>query len=173
MVHASPLRRRRFGLGLAALALTACGFRPRMPTSYGFKSIFITTASSPLLKELQRALSGQRDIEVVQDPRQRERADLQFDLLQELKEKVVIGRTAVGGVREFQLRLRVRFRVRDKAGIERIADTELLQQRDISFIETNVLAKEEEEILLYRNMQTDIVGQILLRLSHLSLNEGG
>jgi LPS-assembly lipoprotein len=157
---------------MALLALSACGFRPRTPTAYGFKSIYISSAPSPLLKELQRVLSGQSDIEVVQDPRQRERADLQFDLLQELKEKVVIGRTASGGVREFQLRLRVRFRVRDKSGIERIADTELLQQRDISFIETNVLAKEEEEVLLYRNMQNDIVAQILLRLSHLSPNGG-
>lgn len=170
MTAAIPLSRRRLGMGLVALALTACGFRPRTPTSYAFKTIYIPSAPSTLLKELQRALAGQRDIEVVQDPRQRERAELQFDLLQELKEKVVIGRTASGGVREFQLRLRVRFRVRDQRGIERIADTELLQQRDLSFIETNILAKEEEEILLYRNMQTDIVGQILLRLSRLSPN---
>ncbi len=172
MTHNPPLTRRRLGLGCVLFTLAACGFRPRTPTSYGFKTIYISSAPSPLLKELQRALAGQRDIEVIQDPRQRERADLQFDLLQELKEKVVIGRTATGGVREFQLRLRVRFRVRNQAGIERIADTELLQQRDISFIETNVLAKEEEEILLYRNMQTDIISQILLRLAHLGPNGG-
>ena len=64
-------------------------------------------------------------------------------------------------------RSRVRFKVRDKSGIERIPDTELLQQRDISFIETNALAKEQEEELLYRNMQTDVVQQILLRLARL------
>ena len=99
--------------------------------------------------------------------RQFERADLFFDLLQEAREKVVIGRNAAGGVREFQLRLRIRFRVRDRAGIERVPETELLQQRDISFIETNVLAKETEEDLLYRNMQTDMVQQILWRLASL------
>ena len=77
--------------------------------------------------------------------------------------------TSTGGVREFQLRLRLRFKVRDKAGIERIPDTELQQQRDISFIETNVLAKETEEDLLYRNMQTDMVQQILWRLASLRL----
>ena len=112
------------------------------------------------------------DLEVLQDPRQWERANLSLDLLQETREKVVIGRTSTGGVREFQLRLRVRFRVRDKAGIERIPETELLQQRDMSFIETNVLAKEQEEELLYRNMQTDVVQQILLRLARLRPNGG-
>jgi len=46
-----------------------------------------------------------------------------------------------------------------------IEPTELLQQRDISFSETAVLAKEAEEALLYRNMQTDIVQQLMRRLA--------
>ncbi|MEO7547956.1 MAG: LPS assembly lipoprotein LptE, partial [Ramlibacter sp.] len=40
-----------------------------------------------------------------------------------------------------------------------------LQQRDISFSETAVLSKEAEEQLLYRNMQSDIVQQLLRRLA--------
>jgi LPS-assembly lipoprotein len=154
-------------MGIAAGALTACGFRPRQPTAYAFQVIYIPPTPSPLLTELRRALAADGRIEVLQDPRQWERADLSFELLQELRDKVVIGRTSTGGVREFQLRLRLRFKVRDKAGIERIPDTELQQQRDISFIETNVLAKETEEDLLYRNMQTDMVQQILWRLASL------
>ena len=164
-----PQTRRQLCMGLVACGLTACGFRPRQPTAYAFQVIYIPPTPSPLLTELRRALAAHGGIEVVQDPRQWERADLSFDLLQELRDKVVIGRTSTGGVREFQLRLRLRFRVRDKAGIERIPDTELQQQRDISFIETNVLAKETEEDLLYRNMQTDMVQQILWRLASLRL----
>jgi LPS-assembly lipoprotein len=61
----------------------------------------------------------------------------------------------------------VRFRVRDMAGVERIPETELLQQRDISFSEAVVLSKEAEEELLYRNMQTDLVQQIVWRLASL------
>ena len=41
----------------------------------------------------------------------------------------------------------------------------LLQQRDISYSETIALAKEAEEALLYRNMQTDLVQQLLRRLA--------
>ena len=164
-----PVRVARRGTlaGLALLALSACGFKMRQPDAYAFTVILIPANPSPLLAELRRALAADPRVEVLQDMRQFERADLTVDLLQEAREKVVIGRNTAGGVREFQLRLRVRLRVRDRAGIERIPDTELLQQRDISFSESAVLSKETEEELLYRNMQSDLVQQILWRLARL------
>ena len=88
-----------------------------------------------------------------------------FDLLQELQEKIVVGLNATGQVREFQLRTRVHFRLRTAAGKELIPDTELVQQRDISFNEGAVLAKESEQALLYRDMQGDLVQQIMRRLA--------
>ena len=88
-----------------------------------------------------------------------------LDVLQEQREKVVVGLNATGQVREFQLRTRVRFKLRTPQGKELIPDTELLQQRDISFNESAVLAKEAEEGLLYRDMQTDIVQQLMRRLA--------
>ena len=68
-------------------------------------------------------------------------------------------------MREFQLRTRVKFRLRTPQGKELIADAEILQQRDISYTETQALSKEAEEQLLYRNMQTDIVQQIMRRIA--------
>lgn len=166
------MRSRRWACtGLLTWGLAACGFRPRQPMAYRFRVILIPANPSPLLTELRRALSADPRLEVVQDLRQFDRVDLWFDLLQETREKIVLGRNSAGGVREFQLRLRVRFRVRDRAGVEWIPETELLQQRDISFSESAVLAKESEEELLYRNMQTDLVQQILWRLA--SLRPGG
>ena len=47
----------------------------------------------------------------------------------------------------FQLRSRVRFRVRSAAGRDLVPETELEQHRDISFNESAVLAKEAEESL--------------------------
>ena len=87
------------------------------------------------------------------------------DILQELREKTVVGTNASGQVREFQLRIKVRFRMRSAQGKELITDTEITQQRDISFNESAVLAKEAEEGLLYRDMQTDIVQQLLRRMA--------
>ena len=79
--------------------------------------------------------------------------------------EAVVGLNASGQVRELELRLRVRFKLRTPAGDELIPDTELLQQREISYNEAIALAKEAEEALLFRNMQTDIVQQLLRRLA--------
>jgi LPS-assembly lipoprotein len=46
-----------------------------------------------------------------------------------------------------------------------IPDTELVQERDISFSETAALSKETEEGLLYRDMRSDLVQQVLRRLA--------
>jgi LPS-assembly lipoprotein len=46
-----------------------------------------------------------------------------------------------------------------------IEETEVAQQRDISFSEAAVLSKEAEETLLYRDMQSDIVQQLLRRMA--------
>ena len=68
-------------------------------------------------------------------------------------------------MREYQLRLRFKFRLRTPNGNELIPSTEILQARDISFNETAALSKEAEEQLLYRDMQSDIVQQTLRRLA--------
>ena len=92
-------------------------------------------------------------------------AQVVLDVLTEQREKVVVGLNASGQVREFQLRTRLKFKLRTPQGKELIPETELLQQRDISFNESAVLAKEAEESLLYRDMQTDIVQQLMRRLA--------
>ena len=94
-----------------------------------------------------------------------DRAQVLLDVLADQREKVVVGLNASGQVREFQLRMRFRFKLRTPTGKELIHETELLQQRDISFNESAVLSKEAEENLLYRDMQTDIVQQLMRRLA--------
>jgi LPS-assembly lipoprotein len=73
--------------------------------------------------------------------------------------------SATGQVRELQLRLQVQFRLRTPQGAELIESVALTQQRDLSFTETAALSKEIEQGILYRDMQTDIVQQIMRRLS--------
>jgi LPS-assembly lipoprotein len=121
--------------------------------------------SSPLGVELRRSLQSTRKVEVISDARRINEAQVILDVLGDQREKVVLSLNASGQVREFQLRLRFRFRLRTLAGKELIPDTEILQQRDISFNESAVLAKEAEEALLYRDMQSDVVQQIMRRLA--------
>ncbi|WP_440108399.1 LPS-assembly lipoprotein LptE [Acidovorax sp. BL-A-41-H1] len=154
-------------LAPAALLLSACGFRLRGVPEFGFQSLYINASTaSTLARELQRTLEGSgSQLKVLRDAAAMPTAQVIMDLLQEQRERVVVGLNASGQVRELQLRLRIKFRLRTQTGLELIPDTELLQQRDISYNETIALAKEAEEALLYRNMQTDIVQQLLRRLA--------
>ena len=47
---------------------------------------------------------------------------------------------------------------------------DLLLTRDMSYSETSALAKAQEELLLYRAMEDDIVAQVLRRLSSIKLS---
>ena len=151
--------------GLAALA--GCGFRLRGVPEFAFGSLYINAPpASPLARELRRTLQASGGtLQVLTEPVQMARAEAVFDLLSEQQERSVVGLTASGQVRELQLRLRIKFKLRTPAGAELMGETELLQQRDISYSETIALAKEAEEALLYRNMQTDLVQQLLRRLA--------
>ena len=159
-------RRALLTLGATA-ALAGCGFRLRGVPEFAFASLYIAApAHSPLARELQRTLEGSGGkLQVLRDAAALPTAQAILDLLQEQEERVVVGLNASGQVRELQLRLRVKFRLRTPAGNELIPETEILQQRDISYNETIALAKEAEEALLYRNMRTDIVQQLMRRLS--------
>ena len=85
-------------------------------------------------------------------------------MLGDQRERVVVGYTSSGQVRELQLRMRFLFRLRTPQGKELIPDAEISQQRDLSYNESNAVAKEAEEALLYRDMQADIVQQLMRRL---------
>lgn len=160
--------RRGWLLASSALLLGGCGFTLSRPTSYAFRTLHIAgSALSALGPELHRQLQLGGAVEVITDPRQIERADLVLEILQDLREKVIIGRTSTGAVREYQLRMRVRFRVRNREGIERIPEVELEQRRDLTFNESFVVSKGAEEGLLYANMQTEMVQQIMRRLAAL------
>ncbi len=53
--------------------------------------------------------------------------------------------------------------MRDSKNLELLSPTQITLKRDISYNEQFVLAKESEEALLYRDMQSDLVQQILRR----------
>jgi LPS-assembly lipoprotein len=188
-----PAVRRRTVLAAGAAALLAgCGFELRRAPDFAFDALVMNAApSSPLAAALSRSLAADGRVQVLpasalpgaaavaatpaasaasapaSAPAATPRNTVVFELPQELREKVVVGLNANGQVREFQLRSRIRFRVRSLAGKELIPDTELVQQRDITFNEAAVLAKESEESLLYRDMQTDLVQQLMRRLAAL------
>ena len=155
--------------GLAALA--GCGFKLRGVPEFAFRTLYIAAPSgSPLARELRRTLQAAGgQLTLLTEPVQLPQAQAVLDLLQEQQERNVVGLTASGQVRELQLRLRMHFSLTGPNGEEFIPSTELLQQRDVSYNESIALSKEGEEAMLFKNMQTDLVQQLMRRLAKAKL----
>ncbi len=150
--------------GVALLA--GCGFALRAPPEFAFSSLYAAVPpTSPLGLELRRQLGATGSVTLITDAAAQKEAQVILDFLGEQREKAVVGVSATGQVREVQLRLRLRFRLRTPQGKELIPATELLLQRTQSYDEAFALAKEAEEQLLYRNMQSDMVQLIMRRLA--------
>jgi len=155
---------------LAALPLTlltACGFRLRGVPEFGFGSLYIQAPDhSAIARQLRANLQGAgSQLTLLTEPDQLPQAQAVLELLDEREDRVAVGLNAAGQVRELQLRLSLRFRLRGQKGQEWIPETELLQQRDVSYSESIALAKESEEALLWRDIQADVVQQLLRRLA--------
>lgn len=145
-------------------SLAGCGFHLRNSQSMAFQTVAVMPErGSGVAQELSRYFG--EALRPVAPATGQDAPQVLVEILQEQREKTVVGVSAAGQVREFQLRVRITLRVRTPQGRELIPATEITQQRDFSFSETAVLAKEAEEAMLYRDMQTDIVQQILRRLS--------
>ena len=141
-------------------ALAACGFQLRGQATQPFDTLYVP-GSSPLVVEFKRSLAAGTRTRLTSSEREA-KAVLGFTL--ETREKVILSFTTGGLVREFQLRYRVGFRLYDAKGRNYLPPDEIELTRDISFNEGQVLAKESEEALLYRDMQSDMVQQIIRRL---------
>jgi LPS-assembly lipoprotein len=151
-------------LPLASATLAGCGFKLRASQDLPFKTIAVTPEKSAgVAGDLARYLGD--IVRPVAPGTGGELPEVILDILQEVREKLVVGVNASGQVREFELRLRVNFQLRTSKGAELITASVIEQHRSISFNESAVLAKEAEEVLLYRDMQADVVQQLLRRLA--------
>jgi LPS-assembly lipoprotein len=148
---------------LAALVLLAgCGFKLRGTAEVPFQTLYIPGASGGIALDLKRNIQAGTDARVVDDAKQ---ADAVLEFTEESRHKEILSLTGTGRVREFQLRYQVGFRVHDGRGGQYVPQSTILLTRDVTFNDAEVLAKEAEEQLLFRDMQTDMVQQIMRRLA--------
>ncbi len=167
MMHTKP----NYSLALllaATLLLAACGFHLRgagNEASLPFRTLYVGLPDTSMLgAELKRYIRAGSGTTLTTDAKS---AEASIEPLLEAREKVVQSLNTQGRVREYSLLYRFRFHVVDNKKNELLAPTEILLKRVISFNEAQAIAKEKEEEMLYRDMQSDLVQQILRRLSAL------
>ncbi len=152
----------------ALAAVAGCGFHLRGAVQLPFPSLYVQVPnSSQVGHELKRALRAS-DVPLTDSPKE---ADATLAILSELRERHILSLGGQGRVREYQLRYRLAYQVTSPKGVV-TPPTEIALKRDISFNDTEALAKESEEAILYRDMQLDAVQQLLRRLQATKIASG-
>ena len=150
-------------LSLLALTLTACGFQLRGSTELPFRTLWLGFSdASPLGTEFKRYIRSGTSTRLVEDAAQ---AEAKLQVISESREREILSLDATGQVRQYTLFYVFVFRVDDGKGRDFIAPTRITLKRDISVDNNTILAKQAEENLLYRDMQSDLVQQLLRRLA--------
>lgn len=159
---AAPANRRAFMVAAIAVSLAGCGFQLRGSASLPYQSLYVDIPdSNPLGADLKRTLRAGTNTRIVA---QREDAEALLTSVAESRGKTILSLSSSGRVREFRLKYTVGFRVTDPKGRDLIAPLTLSIERDFAFNDNLVLSKENEEAIIYRDMQIDMVNQVLRRL---------
>ena len=154
---------KKFLLAAFCITLTACGFHLRGQATLPFETLYVDASNdSSFATELKRALRSGTNIRLSDNPKD---AEAIFQLVSETRDKQIQSVNTGGTVAEYELRMHVSFRLHDNKGRSWIVPTEINLKRDVSYNDTNVLAKDYEEAQLYKDMQSDAVQQVVWRLS--------
>lgn len=146
---------------LLLVGLAGCGFQLRGQSQLPFYSAFVeANANSSLGKALRDFLALENKL-----ADKAENASIRVLLAEESRDKSILALSGGGKVREYRLTLRFLFAVYDAKGRELVAPSEMVQIRDYSFNDSELLAKTVEEATLYRSMEQNALQQVLRRLS--------
>jgi LPS-assembly lipoprotein len=158
----SPLASRLSASIAFCITLASCGFQLRGPAALPFDTLYVQAApTSQFATQLRRVIGASGRTRVTSKA---EEADATLQVLNEVREKEILSLSAGGRVREFQLRYRVSYQLIDKNKGVLVPPGEILLRRDFAFNDQDQISKESEEALLYRDMQTDAVQQLLRRV---------
>lgn len=152
-------------LSLLLLTLAGCGFHLRgsdlQDVRFGFKSLYLKTqGETPFVIELRRTL-GKNKMEPVATADQ---AELILEIVSEKTTKQILSLSGSGRVREYQLGYRVSIRAYDQQRVEWLSPSDVQLTRVLSYDDAVILAKEQEEAQLYKDMRADAVAQTVRRL---------
>jgi len=148
---------------LPLLLLAGCGFHLRGAYVLPFDSIYVALPeNNDLRATLKRNLQAATGVKV-SDTAATAAATLR--VLADNQQKNILSIGSDGRVREYQLVRSFSFRVDDKAGRALLAPSAIVLRRDVTFNDSAVLSKEAEDNLLWRDIQDDLVQQVLRRLA--------
>ena len=144
-----------------AVFMAACGFQLRGAYSLPYESIYIATGDGVIGAGLKRNIRSSGGTRLAESAAE---AQATFLPTGELRDSVILSLSSGGRVREKRLRYRYAYRIVDAKGRDLVPLSYVELNRDISFADSVTLAKTQEEDLLWRDMENDLVQQLMRRL---------
>jgi LPS-assembly lipoprotein len=123
-----------------------------------------TTSESPFIEDLRKALTLNK-VKVAENANA---ATITLDIISEATNKQILSLSAAGKVLEYELRYRVTLSAYDNQLVYWLPVAEVSLSRPMTYDDSQVLAKEQEQALIYKEMRTDAVAQVMRRLSRAS-----
>ena len=147
--------------GLAVLA--GCGFQLRGAYTLPYESIYIAGVDYNLIVAgLKRAIRGSGSSRLADTAAE---AQATFLPTSEIRQPTILSLSSAGRVREKRLTYIYGYRIVDNKGRDLVPPSSVDLYRDISYADSDVLAKTQEEDLLWRDMEKDLVQQLLRRIA--------
>ena len=146
---------------LALWALSGCGFQLRGAYSLPYESIHVASGDSVIGAGIKRQIHASGKTRVVDSA---DKAEAVFVPTGESRETLIVSLSGSGRVREKRLRYRYAYRITDSKGRDLVPQAYVELFRDVSYADSATLAKTQEEELLWRDMENDLVQQLMRRL---------
>jgi LPS-assembly lipoprotein len=152
-----------FTLLISVALLSGCGFKLRGEVDLPYASLYIALPESNTMRaKLARSIKAGSKTTMAASAKESQAV---LGVTADSMAKNVLSLNSAGRVREYQLVRTFGFRVYDPLGRDLIPPGQIVVKRDITFDDSQVLSKQAEEILLVRDMEDDLVQQLLRRLA--------
>lgn len=149
---------------LLATSLSGCGFRLRGRFEAPFETLYLDMPENSLftarLKHTVEAGSSVRCVNSIRE------AEAVLQITDQSRGSDILTVNDAGKAREYELTLRITFRCTSPIdGFEYVESTTLAASRELPYTESEFLSREKESEVLYRDMENDLVMQVVRRLS--------
>jgi LPS-assembly lipoprotein len=153
--------RRVFASTVVLTTLASCGFALRGSYELPYNTIQVTSRSNSAVAGLVRRDLADSKTKVVGTAKD---AEAVLTIIEERRDRQILSLSGAGRVREYELRMKLTYQFVDAKGQVIIPTSEILLKRTFSYDDTRVIAKQQEEAMLYQDMERDATGQILRRM---------
>lgn len=157
---------RRLFLTLIPAALAAgCGFKLRRLDGMPFASLYIDAPQGgAVAQRIRNALISNRHTRLAAGASE---AEAVLQIGPEDRSKTILSLSGAGRVTEYRLGLRLTYSVSDRDGRSLAAPETIELVRDMTYDDSQLLAKAAEEQLLYRDMEDSAAQRIMRRLQNI------